>query len=145
VSNVVNATGNSYQTLDNSGLVSVQNYTSVNFFDVGGAINCAKPGGDVESVKAKRFLPALHANRVGNFSPSGGAAVSILVTSVGAPDQSYQTALQGMGFSGNPFRYIYPGTNNPSSYDLYVQLSISGKKYLVSNWSPQNIINSPLP
>jgi len=28
---------------------------------------------------------------------------------------------------------------------VYVQLSISGKKYLISNWSKENKINSPLP
>jgi len=145
VSNVVNATGNNYQTLDNASTVPVSAYTSANFFDVGGAVNCVKPGGDVESVKARRFLSNLKPNRIGDFVGAGGVAVSNLVTSVGGPDQNYLTQLQGMGFGGNPFRYIYPGTNNPSSYDLYVQLSISGKKYLISNWSKENKINSPLP
>ena len=145
VSNVVNATGNNYQTLDNASTVPVSAYTSANFFDVGGAVNCVKPGGDVESVKARRFLSNLKPNRIGDFVGAGGVAVSNLVTSVGGPDQNYLTQLQGMGFGGNPFRYFYPGTNNPSSYDLYVQLSISGKKYLISNWSKENKINSPLP
>ena len=45
----------------------------------------------------------------------------------------------------NPFRYLYPGTNNPSSYDLWVQLKISGKMYLICNWSTTPIVNSPLP
>ena len=35
----------------------------------------------------------------------------------------------------NPFRYVYPGTNNPSSYDLWVQLVINGKTNLICNWS----------
>jgi prepilin-type N-terminal cleavage/methylation domain-containing protein len=138
VSNVVNGAVNNYQTLDNASTVPVTTYISG--FGVGGAVNCTKPGGDVESVKARRFLPALKPNRINTLN-----GLNILVTSVGGPDQSYLTQLQGMGFGGNPLRYIYPGTNNPSSYDLYVQLSISGKKYLISNWSKANIINSPLP
>jgi prepilin-type N-terminal cleavage/methylation domain-containing protein len=142
VSNYVSTTtGNSYETLDNASSVSVTAYTSG--FGVGGAVNCVKPGGDVESVKARRFLPALKPNRINTLYGLNGP--NILVTSVGGPDQNYLTQLQGMGFGGNPFRYIYPGTNNPSSYDLYVQLSISGKKYLISNWSKENVINSPLP
>ena len=146
VSNYVSLiNGNSYETLDYASSVSVSAYTSANFFDVGGAVNCVKPGGDVESVKARRFLSNLKPNRIGDFVGAGGVAVSNLVTSVGGPDQNYLTQLQGMGFGGNPFRYFYPGTNNPSSYDLYVQLSISGKKYLISNWSKENKINSPLP
>jgi hypothetical protein len=98
----------------------------------------------VETAKARSFLAALRANRIGSYV-SGGTAISNLVTSVGGPDQNYLSQLSLPGFGGNPFRYTYPGTNNPNSYDLYVQLSISGKHYLVCNWSQQNIINSPLP
>jgi hypothetical protein len=46
-------------------------------------------------------------------------------------------ALAAAGFSGNPFRYVYPGTNNPSSYDLWIDLSISGKTNRISNWTRQ--------
>jgi prepilin-type N-terminal cleavage/methylation domain-containing protein len=142
VSNVVPKS--SYATLDNASTVVITTYGSV--FNVAGAVNCLNPGGDVETAKARRFLTGLKANQIGSFSQVLGVpTVSTLITSVGGPDQSYLTQLQGSGFGGNPFRYIYPGTNNPSSYDLYVQLSISGKKYLISNWSKENIINSPLP
>ncbi len=40
----------------------------------------------------------------------------------------------------NPFRYIYPGTNNPTSYDLWIDLRISGKTNLICNWSHAPII-----
>ena len=57
-------------------------------------------------------------------------------------DDAYQP-LKAPGL--NPFRYVYPGVNNPSSYDLWVQLVIGGKTNLVCNWSRQVQINSPLP
>jgi hypothetical protein len=53
---------------------------------------------------------------------------------------------QPLGVPGlNPWRYVSPGVNNPTAYDLWIQLSISGKKYLVSNWSKTVLIDSPLP
>jgi len=63
---------------------------------------------------------------------------------VGGPDASYMPL--GPGTAGiNPFRSVYPGINHPESYDLYVQLVISGKTNLICNWTKQVIINSPLP
>jgi hypothetical protein len=51
-----------------------------------------------------------------------------------------------VGIEGvNPFRYVYPGVNNPGGYDLWVQLSIYGKTYLICNWSRVVKQNSPLP
>jgi len=46
----------------------------------------------------------------------------------------------------NPWRYNSANpTNNPGSYDLWIQLKIGGKTNLISNWSKQAQINSPLP
>ena len=46
----------------------------------------------------------------------------------------------------NPWRYNSSSpTNNPGSYDLWVQLSIGGKTNLICNWSKQVQINNPLP
>ena len=78
------------------------------------------------------------------------------------PDGLYQPLIlftTGTGNHANPFRYVYPGTNNPGSYDLWVQLSIGSsfngsaapnnianpKKYLICNWSKQIQVNYPLP
>jgi hypothetical protein len=61
---------------------------------------------------------------------------------VRGPDASYEpVGVQDV----NPFRYVYPGVNNPNSYDLWVQLRFGGKTNLVCNWSKTVIINSPLP
>jgi hypothetical protein len=46
----------------------------------------------------------------------------------------------------NPWRYNSSNpTNNPGSYDLWVQLSIAGKTNLICNWSKQVQIGSSLP
>jgi hypothetical protein len=46
----------------------------------------------------------------------------------------------------NPWRYNSSNpTNNPGSYDLWIQLSIGGTKYLICNWSSQPQKNMPLP
>jgi hypothetical protein len=51
-----------------------------------------------------------------------------------------------MGVSGvNPWRYACPGTNNPTSYDLWIQLSIAGTTNLVCNWTKQVQLNNAMP
>jgi len=65
------------------------------------------------------------------------------VSSVGGPDAAYQPFFGTPNF--NPWRYACPGTNNPNSYDLWVQLVISGRTNLVCNWSKQVQFDSPLP
>jgi len=125
----------SYQTLDSASSIATNVYKST--FNVGGAINCTQPGGDPESAKAGNFLPALKPNRIGIIG-----SFNVLITSVRGPDANYQP----LGVSDvNPFRYAYPGTNNPGSYDLWVQLVINGQTNLVCNWSREVQINSPLP
>lgn len=127
---VTNSSGN-YVTLDQAASVPVSGYASA--FNVAGAINCAKAA-NAENGQAGHFLTGLPPNRIGSVL-TGAVAVSNLVTSVGGPDQNYMTALQNQGFGGNPFHYLYPGTNNPGSYDLWIDLSIKGKTNRISNWS----------
>jgi prepilin-type N-terminal cleavage/methylation domain-containing protein len=110
-------------------------------FAVGGFINCTKGGGE-ETQAAQNFLPSLSTKMYNIYASNRLVQTTILVTSVGGPDDSYQP----LGASGmNPFRYVYPGTNNPNSYDLWVQLSISGKKYLVCNWNNNAQVNTTNP
>jgi len=110
-------------------------------YDVGGFINCSKGSGE-DAQAARNFLPSLKPNRINQFVTNNGVQTTVLVTSVGGPDPAYKP----LGASGlNPFRYAYPGTNNPGSYDLWVQLVINGKTNLICNWNKQVLINSPLP
>ena len=69
--------------------------------------------------------------------------MTLLICSVGGPDAIYHPlGVQDL----NPWRYnsLNP-TNNPGSYDLWIQLRIGGKTNLICNWTKQVQINSPLP
>ena len=106
-------------------------------FYLGGYINCTRAAGE-DAVVAKNFLPALKPNRLG----ANAAGSKVLTTSVRGPDADYKP----LGVADvNPFRYRYPGINNPNAYDLWLQLVISGKTNLICNWSRQVQINRPLP
>lgn len=135
--------GSDYVTLDGSSTIS---FAAVNAaYGVGGFINNTH-GGAEDGVVAQNFLPGLKANEIApgitNTTTPAIAITTILVTKDGGPDQKYQP----LGASGiNPIRYLYPGKNNPNSYDLWVQLVINGQTNLVCNWSKNVIINSPLP
>ena len=122
--------GLNYQTLDGSASIPQTTYAST--FG-GGIVNCTRGSGE-DAASAKNFISGLNQNRFGTYT--GG--ITILITSVGGPDQSYLDLLSASGgLSGNPFRYIYPGVNNPKSFDLWIDLSISGKTNRLSNWKTQ--------
>ena len=105
-------------------------------FGVGGLVNSAHGSGD-DAAAAKNFLPGLKQNQIGTYNGD-----NIIITSARGPDITYQPlSVQDV----NPFRYRYPGTNNPSSYDLWVQLVISGQTNLICNWTKQIQINNSLP
>jgi prepilin-type N-terminal cleavage/methylation domain-containing protein len=143
--NSANSADPKYTTLDGACTIDQTSYQ--NAFRAGapsttidGIINCTK-GSVEEGTAAQNFLLGLKANRLGTSSTTG-PFITNLITSVRGPDDKYAP----LGTTDvNPFRYLYPGTNNPSSYDLWVQLKISGKMYLICNWSKNPIINSPLP
>ncbi|HEY4414256.1 MAG TPA: type II secretion system protein [Verrucomicrobiae bacterium] len=134
-----------YNTLD--GLYSAPAKVFADIFaGAGGVVNCSKGSGE-DAVVAKNFLLNFKSTQFAaatNYTQDGNFLVPYLVTSVGGSDDSYHPAS-----FGNPFRYIYPGVNNPNSYDLWVNLSIgstpaSPKIYLVCNWSSQVQLNSAL-
>jgi prepilin-type N-terminal cleavage/methylation domain-containing protein len=151
-----NSTNNSYTTLDDSAQIASGDVSAAFGASVGGFMNCTRPGAGEDSPKARNFLPDLRPNQIGTVTnpPASSTVVNVLITSVGGPDQGYQPLSAP---SLNPWRYVYPGTNNPNSYDLWVQLSIGSSfnpathafiktnTYLICNWSKQVQINSPLP
>jgi prepilin-type N-terminal cleavage/methylation domain-containing protein len=111
-------------------------------FGVGGFVNCSKPGSGEESSGGKNFIHELNPRQTGTYN-----GATLFVTSVGGPDATYNP----LGITGtagiNPWRYKSSGTltNNPGAYELWVQLSIGGKKYLICNWNSQQQVNNPLP
>jgi prepilin-type N-terminal cleavage/methylation domain-containing protein len=136
--------GANFVTLDGSSTIPIAFVTTA--YGVGGFINCTKGGGE-DAAAAKNFLSGLNNKQYNNPSTpvtNNGVGTTVLLTSVGGPDASYLPF--GPNSSGlNPIRYVCPGTNNPTSYDLWVQLQINGKKYLVCNWSKAAQVNTPYP
>ncbi|MDR3457810.1 MAG: type II secretion system protein [Verrucomicrobiae bacterium] len=131
--------GVSFVTLDGSDSVPVNGAKNVMAaYGVGGFINCSKGSGD-ETVPAKNFLLSLSSKQVFRGYTNNGPITSMLVTSVNGPDDTY-TPLNAR--DANPVRYLYPGINNPTSYDLWVQLQVGGKKYLVCNWAKAVQVNT---
>lgn len=138
--------GNYFITLDGASSIQTSPVNDVkNAYDVDGFVNCTHGSGE-DGVVAQNFLPGLKPNDysmdVTNYHNNATVRTTALVTSVRGPDPTY-TPLQKPGL--NPIRYVFPGTNNPNSYDLWVQLVMSGRTNLICNWSKQTIINSPLP
>jgi type II secretion system protein G len=128
-----------FVTLDGSSTIAIADVTTA--YKVGGFVNCTKGGGEDGKI-AQNFISGLSSKEINSVSNNSVPNTAILVTSIGGPDDTYQP----LGVSGiNPFRYVYPGVNNPGSYDLWVQLVINGQTNLVCNWSRQVQINSPLP
>jgi len=134
--------GIAFVTLDGSSAITNSPVNMVNTaYGVGGFVNCTK-GGAEDGTLAQNFLSGLSSKQINTVSNNGVANTVMLVTSVGGPDTAYQP----LGVAGmNPFRYVYPGVNNPGGYDLWVQLVISGQTNLICNWSRQVQINSPFP
>jgi prepilin-type N-terminal cleavage/methylation domain-containing protein len=113
---------------------------------VSGFVNCMKPGVNSEDAPvARSFITDLKTKQYWIGVTNGvhpSEPVSLLIASVGGPDESYQP----LNTSGlNPWRYVCPGVHNPNSYDLWVQLKIGGKTNLICNWNKQVTFNSPLP
>jgi prepilin-type N-terminal cleavage/methylation domain-containing protein len=113
----------------------------VTAFGLAGFMNCSKPGSSEESQGARDFLHELRPNQMGICS-NNNVGVTILVGSVGGPDLKY-TPLGAQNL--NPWRYVAPGTNNPTSYDLWIQLKIGSKTNLICNWTREVQVNNPLP
>jgi type II secretory pathway pseudopilin PulG len=132
--NINNGSPRVFQSLDGRQTHPGSYLTSVFGPGVSAFVNCSKFNSSAEdSTYAKDFLLSLKPNRIGTYTNTlNGLTVDVLVTSVGGPDQNY---IQQVGFSGNPFRYLNPGTQNPNSYDLWVDLVIGGKTNRISNWS----------
>lgn len=138
-----------YEPLDGGPGITQGNVSG--YFAIGGLLNCSQGSGE-DAKKARSYLLDLKPGQLATDANS----VKVLVASVNGPDTQYQPMpgfTSGNNNPANPFRYVYPGTNNPSSYDLWIQLSIGSSfnginsftvtnKYLICNWSKQIQVNN---
>jgi prepilin-type N-terminal cleavage/methylation domain-containing protein len=135
--NVNNGVPRVFKALDGSFQINGDQLTAAFGPGVSALVNSSQYlGSGEDAVVAKDFLLGLNANRIGTSAPNG-MPVTNLITSVRGPDAGYwPLGVQDV----NPFCYAYPGTNNPSSYDLWIDLRINGKTNRISNWNHAPII-----
>jgi prepilin-type N-terminal cleavage/methylation domain-containing protein len=134
----VSGSASNFTTLDNATLINGN--TILGTYGVGGFLNCTKSGGGAEdSLPAKQFLSGLKPSEI-----ASNGIFSMIVTSANS-DAGYQPVPGVSSLTGrpaNPWRYRCPGTNNPSSYDLWVDVYVGGKTDLICNWVKAPIYNT---
>ena len=132
--------GTTFTTLDGTGQIDQGQVSTVFGAGLTGFINCTQGAGD-EGRPAMPFLRNLKPGQSGtNPAP---VAVRILTCSVPWPDT---TTSRIPGTTLIPICYNSSSpTNNPNSYELWLDVVISGKTNRICNWSRDPIIvGSPL-
>ncbi len=105
---------------------------------VTGFVNCSGRGAGDEGRMATRFLPNLPPGEVGSLPRR--PEIKYLVSSIPWPDPNVAW-LPTPGL--NPVRYNSSSpTNNPTTFDLWIDVIIDGKTNRISNWSQDPIIVS---
>ena len=136
-------TNNAYQTLDGAGRIIAVDLPMAFGPKVTGLINATQPSASDEARTATRFLRDLKPGQVGLLKTNAVDRANILLCSVPWPiDPNYPIA----GHPGmNPVRYNSSSpTNNPNSFDLWIDVVIDGKTNRFSNWSKEPlIVNTP--
>jgi len=125
--------GNTYVTLDTSGQISNLSGDINSTFGRQGFANTGRQAhsGD-ERGAPMSFLKQLQAKQIGAIPNKPGT--KILVCSVEWPDAGSTAPISGTTL--NPWRYVSTRpTNNPGSFDLWVDLVLGNKTYRVNNWN----------
>jgi prepilin-type N-terminal cleavage/methylation domain-containing protein len=134
-----------FLTLDNR--LTNTGTSAQSVFGVNGFMNCSRANASQEdSLPAQSFLPALKPGQFAIIS-FGGNAVGLLCSAANG-DSTYQPVpgvTTATGRNANPWRYMYPGVNNPNSYDLWLEIVVGGKTNLICNWKDTPQINAPQP
>jgi prepilin-type N-terminal cleavage/methylation domain-containing protein len=135
--------GTFFTTLDGSSSISNSPTTVImNYFGTSGFMNCTRGSGD-DMVKAQNFFPGLKSTQIA----TNADGVFVIVTAINSPAYAPMTGFltrDGVN-TANPWRYQYPGVNNPSSYDLWIKVMIGGKTNLICNWNNQQQTSTGLP
>jgi len=130
-----------YTTLDGSASVPVIGVSTMFGNKVSGFVNSTKGGGGDEGGSATKFLPGLKPGQIGKAS---GATILVSVPwKEGPPPFNFNPLPAAPTL--NPWRYNSSSpTNNPNSYDLWLDVMIGSKAYRICNWSKQALkINTP--
>jgi prepilin-type N-terminal cleavage/methylation domain-containing protein len=134
-------TNGAFQTLDGAGLIRASQLPMTFGGKVTGIINSSQPSASDEVRPATRFLPELKRTQIGLLQTNVADRANILISSVPWP---VDTSFPLVGHPGmNPVRYnSSTPTNNPNSFDLWIDVIIDGKTNRIGNWSKEPLIVS---
>jgi prepilin-type N-terminal cleavage/methylation domain-containing protein len=120
VGTIYNPTTRTFQSPMNSRVLNVSDIQSI--FGIDGFVNSG------DSVKnLKNFLTDIKPTEVGVYSLPNGKKVDVLIVPVLAPNSKKGDINQWHYISTNP-------TNNPNSFDLWAEIQIGKKSYIIGNW-----------
>ena len=119
---------NTYVTRDGKSSVPAATIPAAFAPNITGFVNCTRGAGSDEGTVAQTFIRNLKPAQVAEVNN-----VKILVGSVGWPGPGSTT-------TPNPWRYVQSNpTNNPQSFDLWIDVMIGNKTNRISNWSQKPI------
>jgi prepilin-type N-terminal cleavage/methylation domain-containing protein len=126
-----NTANSSFTTLDGASTINASAVPTAFGLGVSGFVNATKGSSGDEGPVANRFLGDLRNGQVGEMNQ-----VKYLTCTVAWPDTTFLPTT-----ANNPWRYNSSNpTNNPSSYDLWVDIVIAGQTNRICNWSTRPII-----
>jgi prepilin-type N-terminal cleavage/methylation domain-containing protein len=129
-----------YTTLDGSARISAN--ALKNAFNAAGLVNCSRGAGD-EAQVAVSFLRDLKAGQFFTLS-SPQVAITCTVLGSGLEGPALNPAFQDAGSPPkkvNPWRYNSSApTNNPNSYDLWLDVLVAGRTNRICNWSQTPLV-----
>ena len=104
------------------------------YFGSGGIVNSSADTNDI-----KNFIPRINAAEIQNINTAGSP-----VWGFATPAKGPATGLPLSSITSQPvntIRYVSSNpTNNPNSYDLWVDVLIGGKTNRISNWNKDSEI-----
>jgi prepilin-type N-terminal cleavage/methylation domain-containing protein len=132
-----------YRTLDGNAVINASSLPTAFGSKVSGLLNAAKQKGDDENAGAQNFIKNLKGNQLGDLK-AVPANTKVLVGPVPWPqDKTPLPVPIALGPEQpsansyiNPWRYNSSSpTNNPGSFDLWIDFYVGDKLYRICNWS----------
>jgi prepilin-type N-terminal cleavage/methylation domain-containing protein len=104
---------------------------------VTGFMNCSRGGNADEASRAITSFQNLKSGEFTDINDAQGNAFTVLGTGVEGP---FMFQSRNSSIKLNPFRYNSSNpTNNPGSFDLWVDVLIGSRTNRISNWNPDPI------
>ena len=101
-----------------------------------GFVNSTRPSGADDFSSGQKFLTDLKPEQFAHVT-NGNVRFAVLTTSIRWPKDA-GPLVAGADLDLNPIRYNSSSpTNNPKSYDLWVDIVVGGRTNRISNWSDQ--------